>query len=345
MKKTILFAVFIVIESALNAQPVLTASNSNFVIGDVSYGFRCDPTSVSITAGGAGITWDYHSLMVTSTDTTDVVTCASTPYCDSFPSSTIAWHYKRASADTNYGYFINTAGRIEAIGSYSSPVGPGYVHHHIPQKMTGPFPLSYGAAWRDTTSYTYYPNPGRYDSIYRIDNCIADGYGTLKTPAGIFTNVLRTSTTYYVTHTSYNLATGIPSVSFDTLQYVAWRQPGNHFVLLSIGIDHSVPESVVYTIPQASAGVEEINDKKSDFVIYPVPASEFIHVKNLQTDWSNTTVTLINLAGKKLWHSAGTNIVLDEITIPLSNIGNGIYLLRIQTPTGIVSKKIVVDKQ
>ena len=81
-------------------------------------------------------------------------------------------------------------------------------------------------------------------------------------------------------------------------------------------------------------GTEE-NDA-TDLVIYPNPVKDMLHVTcdNLQQ------YEVFSLDGKLVKSMQTRN---DEDVIDLSNLGSGIYLIRITTDKGVATRRIIKD--
>ncbi len=342
MNKLFVVALFMSCSNFLIAQPILTAANSNPILGDIDCYFRCNNTSISTAITGAATTRDYSSLTNIEADTLEMVTCVSTPYCDSFPTSTVAGRYTPSG---NYGYFIlGTGGRVEAIGSYAAGSGPGYIHYQSPATVSGPFPMTFGSSWTDTNAYSYIYS-SRRDYIQVINVSFADGYGTLKTPAGIFTNVLREHVIRYVRDSSCNLLTGACVVSYDTTQLFTWMQPGNHFSLLAIETDNGLPYHITYgTSPTAKTSIEKVTGSNDNFSVFPVPADNIIHLTNDGADWQNMNITLTDMTGRELWNSKNGELSQNNnrVTIPVSMLPSGTYILHIYSGSEMIVKKIEI---
>jgi hypothetical protein len=66
--------------------------------------------------------------------------------------------------------------------------------------------------------------------------------------------------------------------------------------------------------------------------LYPIPATEIL---NIQTSFDIRSITIQDIHGHKIETKIKSN------TLDISNLNSGVYFLFIDTPEGIVSKKIV----
>lgn len=83
-------------------------------------------------------------------------------------------------------------------------------------------------------------------------------------------------------------------------------------------------------------GVTALNDVK----VFPNPAKDLINI-SAQGEKINE-IRIIDVAGRKVTQQPGNNASL--ITVPVNNLSSGIYMLQIQTSTGILTRKIVIGK-
>ncbi|MBX7202837.1 MAG: T9SS type A sorting domain-containing protein [Bacteroidia bacterium] len=86
-----------------------------------------------------------------------------------------------------------------------------------------------------------------------------------------------------------------------------------------------------------TASIQSHAKEYSEVYIYPQPADNFIIVKHEKFFHGNYAI--LNLAGQQL---IGGEFSGQQISIEL-NIPSGIYLLKIQQPTGVLFKKIIVS--
>lgn len=77
--------------------------------------------------------------------------------------------------------------------------------------------------------------------------------------------------------------------------------------------------------------------------VYPNPAKDFITINTNEINGHIEHVNLISIQGQ-IVNSIINNDELKILNVPLQNIAEGIYLLQIQTNSGVVKKQIVVIK-
>lgn len=102
------------------------------------------------------------------------------------------------------------------------------------------------------------------------------------------------------------------------------------FNLSPVGLfTHEAINSICLT-----TGINE-NIFNSPICIYPNPAQNII---NIETSESIKSISIIDLTGKVFFYESSTN----QINLP--DLQNGLYLIRIETSTGCLTRKIIIKK-
>tara|TARA_R110002020_G_scaffold312810_3_gene528192 strand:+ start:1649 stop:2620 length:972 start_codon:yes stop_codon:yes gene_type:complete len=91
-----------------------------------------------------------------------------------------------------------------------------------------------------------------------------------------------------------------------------------------------MPNGTTYRFLRQPLSVEDFS--QNDFQIYPNPTTEYLNIK---TQLSNYNYSIYNSLGQKV------NVTLFENKVDVSNLSNGIYLIKIETETGEVSKRFI----
>ena len=86
-------------------------------------------------------------------------------------------------------------------------------------------------------------------------------------------------------------------------------------------------------------GINEV-EKNNGIKVYPNPASKEINIEFNKLLSENTTVSLTDLSGKKVFSK--TYINLDKITINTAALPKGIYILSVKSEQGNFSQKIII---
>jgi hypothetical protein len=79
----------------------------------------------------------------------------------------------------------------------------------------------------------------------------------------------------------------------------------------------------------------------TSFTLFPNPANRKVVITD-NFKWSGeTSVTLFGISGKQLMHFQFRNRPVFEIDV--NSLSNGLYLLRIETPEAVESKKLLIQ--
>ena len=342
MKKYLLFSLAVIASiQAAFAQPVLTAANSNPVAGDHFTNHTCIATGILQGAAGAAVTWDYHTLTDTGTVLGDFVTCASTPYCDSFAGSNLATG-TGMGASADYSYYITNTNVWEVTGNLS---GGAYTYYSKPD-VIHQYPVVYNTSFLDTNiSFSSSSSPVIGYGIIRDSNKI-DGYGTLILPSGTYTNVLR----QFRISADYGSIPDSALTYYGTYEVYYWYAPDFHFPLLEIVFDSSSGTGwsahfVAYAT-KATTDVTAINTNEMSVVVSPNPASNVIHLKFSLDNSRSAIITLTDITGRNAATITGDklNNGMNDITIPVSGLPEGMYILHLISAGKSVSQKIIVSR-
>lgn len=332
MKTALLSAVIAMTTFATaNAQSTLTAATNNPVAGDVFIGHNVDTTGITIGASGASATWNYSTMVANGTDTTTFSTCAATPYCDSFSGSNLA-----SFDGSDHAYLVASTAKLTAIGGHSDT---DFVHFTDPKDFMR-YPFTYNNTFVDTTTVSM----GMVDLQMR-DSVTADGWGTLTTPAGTFTNALRIHTVTYQDVT----VMGMPFESSKNETY-SWYTPGFHYARMTITVDTTgtgvahVTGVTYYTGPSSTTKVGSVKHNNIAMTISPNPATADAHVTFDLTASEGAGVIVTDLTGRTVATYNDLKKGTNDITVNTDNLNTGIYIIQLHTADGVTSQKLVVNK-
>jgi hypothetical protein len=103
----------------------------------------------------------------------------------------------------------------------------------------------------------------------------------------------------------------------------------------------SVTEATTVYTP--STGVSNTNEMGLKLNIFPNPANDFIAIQVLGLNKDNLNIELYDATGKLIQHSTinagATNTYLDA-----STLYSGVYMVRIASPTEVVTKQVLISK-
>jgi hypothetical protein len=336
MKKTLLnffLLGFIGLNSDSFAQPTLTASGCNPVIGNTY-------TAISNGgfpqgAAGANQTWNFTSIGNTGSSSSQIVAVNSTPNGALFTNSNIA-----SSSGGAYVYYSSSANALTINGVASPSGGPLITYSNGEDFLR--YPLTFGNTYTDTWAATFTSGV----DFFRTGSVTvtADGYGTIITPQGTFTNALRIHfvETY---HDSSDFAVG----DYTNDQYF-WYKDGITEALASTYTFTSTfagqtNTTTGGTYASGTVGIEE-SQLSSSIALFPNPAQETINLTIDDENISNAKVKIINQLGQDVTPVEIININAGNNTqIDVAYLKNGIYSIQILLQdNSIINKRFTVNK-
>lgn len=331
MKKTVLSVIVsLASASALLAQPTLTAATNNPVPGESFYGHYQD-TTLTPGAPGGPQTWDFSSLAATSMDTTSYYTCATTPACDSFPGTDIVQF-----DNTDY-YYMDTSGNVlSMLGAYTGGTNV-HVGGHLGIMY---YPLTYNATHVDTSSIVY-DVFGMSFFHTQIDSMVYDAYGTLTTPSGTYSNVVRVH--------AFNLSkdsSAFTGVTTSLVEAYNWYRAGFHNPILTYSIDTANGNYAEYYTQGFTLGVDSKKVDAQAFKLYPNPAADVVNLEFSLSSTQSAAITLTDLSGRtiKTIGAGDLKAGFNQLTIATADLPAGMYLINLQSAQGNITRKVVVAK-
>ncbi|HYV94702.1 MAG TPA: T9SS type A sorting domain-containing protein [Chitinophagales bacterium] len=172
----------IIITLAGTAQPTLQQNNGFQLNTSIQIFVETNPIQDEGN-GGVDQTWDFSSLISVNGSTEfDGVMASTTPFAADFPDAQFASASFDYSGNMIYNYFTNDNALYTTWGYESDQLKLVYTN---PRDILH-YPFTYGDSFSD--SY-YGPISGGYNA--GVIEEIADGYGNLILPTGIFHNCLR----------------------------------------------------------------------------------------------------------------------------------------------------------
>lgn len=334
MKRTLLSAAITVASfSVLYAQPTLTAATCNPVAGDMYIGHNVSTATLTPGAPGTSVTWNFGTLTQTGLDTTMFMTCAASPYCDSFSSSNLVGY-----DNADYTYFIASAAKLTAIGGHSDT---SFIHF-LDNKDIMRYPFTYNNTFKDSSAV----NSMGLTITFRDVNT-ADGYGTLVLPSGTYTNVLRVHTSTVTTY----LFSGVP-VGGDSSETYSWYKPGYHSALMEMNYDTSgtgtghVTGARYYTGPAYTTGINDANIVANAMQIFPNPATDAVHIAFNLADATDAAITISDLTGRTvaIINSNELKKGANDISYNTTNLLAGMYIIQLHSAEGSTIQRFIVNK-
>ena len=145
-------------------------------------------TNLNVFGSGPNQFWDYSgSFIPADTSYTNIISAKLTPYTDSFPTSNLSIHFEK---DSMWAYYKSDSTGIYFMGVYFEK--PGYIRatRNDPPDLFFPYNFTYND-FKNNNSILHLYAGNMYQKSYSMKKITADAYGTVKTPVGTFSNVLR----------------------------------------------------------------------------------------------------------------------------------------------------------
>jgi hypothetical protein len=340
MKKKLLFA-FALMSGIASAQTFTQANEPS--IGETSTMFLVDSFATNYDAiSGAGVTWDYSSLIGYTGETRDVQVVDATTTADaaSYPTSTKAYLVGTSIVT----YFNSTASERTSQGfKFTEPsLGDVLATFENDEQIMLTYPFALGNSVSDSYdgSVTYNVGMPVTEALNGDAYAWFDGEGTMLFPGAVtVNNVMR----YKSVDTAYSTAPLIGAVEIIREQYEYYDHASQNlpiFIHATItmqqpgGAPLGVTSMVLSKYPTTDfASITEANSEA--FVVYPNPAEDKIHINGNFNTSSNAVI--FDQSGR----------VVLEFTpdsgkaISIAELENGMYTLSIEQDGKLFTKQII----
>jgi hypothetical protein len=333
MKKSLLILSSLLgLFSAIVAQPTLTHALNSPMVGDV---FITNITNaVPPGSAGASQTWNLSSMTMTSTSTSTATTAASTPSGSSFPSSNVALY-----DGSSYAYYQTSTGSWLNNGS----VAGGVVFSYTNAEVMLNYPFTFGNSVVDAWGCNW--SSGSINFIrFGTSTITADGHGTVITPAGTFSNVLRVHLiqSYKDSSTTFPL-----NLNYLNDQYL-WYRPGTHYPVAGTYTisTSSGPSSSGFYLSNVVTGVKENENTIGAFEVFPNPAQNELNLNYTSVLSTEAELSVYNVTGQKvLENKININKGANEMKLNVSNLSAGVYYIQLQANgTLIKNDRFIINK-
>lgn len=341
MKSIITLLLLCTAAASVCAQPTLTAATSTPAIGVRYYGYRHNDFTKSAGSGTTNQTWDVTGANYFSPFGNKVVACSTVSNCGSFPTATIVLKDTLAGSKTTFLRGSSTA--LSSIGedNYYAFSDPDDILH---------FPMSYGTSYADAFKGAKVGGTG--SPFYRIgtDSVQADGWGTLKTPAGTFSNTLRIKR--ILTYKD-SVAPG-PMYEWKVISYTFYSQSyklplfytdSAHWTYMGTSGDM---KSSSYIAGQGAANTTgagiTTGSQISACNMYPMPATEVVHVDLNLLNPASVRLVLTDVLGRQMRQYESIQASTSQrITLDVKGLTAGVYTLRIYCGQSMIARQIVTE--
>lgn len=301
------------------AQPTLTATGINPTLG-MTLTYYSVQSQYSPGNSGANQTWNLSTMSGTSLGLTTIVTASSTTYGSQFSNANIA--YSTPGSGVSY---IKTSSTAQQNYGMAPESGAAVLSYYNPEDLLR-FPFTYNDTYSDTWGVTFVSGT----TFYRTGTTTvtADGYGTLITPTGTYTNVLRVHFYQSYRDSAYM---GMPYIINYTNDEYIWYKDGYRTPLA--GVYHTTNsisgDGYGASYPSLGSGVDETAGILSSLSVFPNPASDMLNI-TLETENSGQiAITMSDVTGRLTQVSAIADAVqgVNNIVLDVSSLSPGIYYM------------------
>lgn len=337
MKQKLILAGLLLSQATLNAQPTITAADypagvgHSFTLKFGSSSFSPDPG-----AGGPNASWDFSAAgNGLSSENCTSINCNGNGDCAAFAG---AGYY--VNAGTRKDFYLKDA---TTLLTYGTKLDTTVTNYSNPKTLLN-FPVTYNNTFNDNYTYQWISTGW---IVNGSETASVDAYGTLKTPSGEYTNVLRVQS---VQHDTYDDNSNDIHLAINTTQY-DWYQKGIGEPVFSItdfsyamnGGQQSIAKTYSYTgtAPKNVTAINELSGNNIIINVFPNPAKNAFIVNTENVDALSITVRSI-LGNTVLTTKADSKT--HETEIRTGSWTKGIYFVEVKDNNGSAAiKKIVVN--
>ncbi len=328
------------------AQPTLTALGMNAVVGDQLNNHTAGYTSPGNS--GANQTWNLSAMGTGTLNVYSGVTVASTPYAVNFPAANVAL---TSTVSSQYIYYktSSTALQLEGLAVNSGTTSVKFIYSN-PEDFLH-FPFSYNNTYTDPWQTTF--STGGSQFLRRGNTTVtADGYGTVTTPAGTFSNVMRIHFVQIYSDSTNISGFGPYVINYNNDEYI-WYLNNNHYPLATVStlsttssFTNSVSQNGTY-LTGIIAGIESPSQYISAVNLFPNPASLSANLSISLTENKQVSIQVVNILGSEV----GKSIVSEgmqgknDYKLEVSNLSEGVYFAQISLNGVLASvQKVIISK-
>jgi hypothetical protein len=132
------------------------------------------------------------------------------------------------------------------------------------------------------------------------------------------------------------------TVETNSYTYNSYNQVTYH---KSFNVNLFVPYSEIkYYYSDTATGVKQLPVNSEPLSVYPNPSSNFIHLTLILQQVQPVLLSLYNVLGQQVWSVNMGNATRVEAIIPVTNLVNGVYILKVNSGNTSQQKEIVVTR-
>lgn len=304
----------------LIAQPTLTATGINPVVGITIN--NDGGNYVSPGSAGASQTWDLSTMTSGSPSSTTFSSPSSTPNAASFPTANVC-----VATAPQYAYYKTSSTAWQNLGVVS---GSGVIMSYSNAEDLLRFPFTFNDTYSDPWATTFVSGG---TTFYRTGTTTvtADGYGTLITPAGTFSNVLRVH--FFQDYQDSADIGGFPYIiDYQNDEYM-WYLNGNHNpIALVFTLTTSLGSP--FTAGSYMTGVMGVNENKAlvSYELFPNPSSDDLKINIGLKEKQKVEIKLFSTLGTEVMQPVSGDGFQGENSYSLNvqNLPEGFYFAEVR---------------
>ncbi len=311
MKKPLLLSTLLLSTISVIAQPTIQSSDFYPAVGEsfvLNYGNYVSPGSA-----GNDVTWDLSGITANSVIPVNALAANS-----SYPGSTITIEYQGQSNLhpnlTPTGYLI--------VGESTSTASATYTD----AKKLYQFPMTIGTSYTENFNGSIVSSGVTFSRTGSVTSEV-DGYGTLITPSGTYTNVLR----IHSVHTSTDTYMGQSLTG--TIDMYTWIQAGFHCELAVVQNINMMGN--VQTVGYYATNALGLSDNAAGvLVMHPNPAQDLVSLKH---DQQIDNAEVRDLNGR----IAAAEFNQSNNSIDVSKLPAGVYYVTVYSNNSSTVQKLI----
>lgn len=335
MKNVTILSAAMVVSSVLANAQTITSSWVPAVGFSQTHNIVNLSGTISPGSAGQGQTWNFAGATSDSSYTETNFSPANAAGGSNFP---LASYGTQVSASSGTTFFVGSSVALQLIGSYA-----GDINGSITAVCSNPvdvmqFPASFSSTFSDPYQVAI-TSPFLNFSVDGINSVLVDGSGTLTTPSGTYSNVLRVKS---IDNYQY---IGLPPIpgsvtegSTTTYMWVSPDSPG--FILMEYAIStEGTSSDTIITYSENPLSIQNVTNQALQ--IAPNPANELVTV-GFPSGAELNRVEVLDLSGRVVAIET-VNGKSNRLTISTSSFTNGLYIVRaVDTKGAVVTSKITV---
>jgi hypothetical protein len=339
MKLIYTFSISCLLALSASAQPTLTVATNMPTVGlsDIVK----DGTTFSPGTSGASQTWDVTGVNFFNSFPGVYEPCSSSNGCNNSPNANMAY-----SLANTYVYY-KASGSIFAMHGFFN--GSKVTQYTDPEDYLR-FPMTYGSRFVDSFRGSY---PGTGGTWYRRgnDTVTADGWGTLITPAGTFTNALRIKviTTFKDTGT---IMGAYDRIAYKGTTYYWYDTKHQDFLFTTASITVSPlsasPHTATYaryTMNETTTGISTLSSDGLRCEVVPNPVRARVQMNINLNASARVSASLLDITGREVRSLSAMllNAGESKLNMPVEGLPAGVYTLRVVAGDAVKAMKVVIE--